>query len=302
MRLTLKRSHVQFLALTLLLVGCPNPNPIVVPTPRTPELMGVRLVGHQVCGPFATPDQTFAFICNPLPTTAVTGWQLTPMSTPSLSDPNSMHGNLTSVITVRGPSLTEIDVELVIDEATGKTKLLKAVDPTHPPGPHEVYWRHEVGVAATDDGNVKTWTITVVVSLCSDDRHLKIYDRSGNPPTRSAPLEVHVVRASNEQDCSGGVASSVPITGGGSSKAGPGDPINPSPSGPCPGGAKPQLFGVCENCSFNHPRSANHFTGYEGCSWQEVLEVFGYTQGGATKPQICTIHQVHDRKECEGPP
>lgn len=300
MRQSLKSSNVLFLASSLLLVGCPNP--VVVPAPTTPKLTDVRLVGHQICGPFTLPDQPIAFACLPLPTTIMTGWQLTPMTTPSKSDPTSMHANLTSVITVNGPSLTEIDVELVLDEATGKTKLLTAVDPTHPPGPHEVYWRHQVGVAATDAGNGKTWTITVVVSLCADDRHLKIFNRSGNPPTRSAPLEIHLIRAANEQDCSPIAGSTVLYGQAGPSKAAPGDPINPSPSGPCPGGAKEQLFGVCENCSEFHPHSADHFTGFEACSWDEVLAVFGYTQAGSTKSQICTIRRVSDRASCEGPP
>ncbi len=229
----------------LTLVGCPTSTP--APSPRTPQLVDVRLVGQRVCWPFTTQGQTFTFVCPALPTAVSSGWQITPARTPSVADPTTSHPNRTAVLTISGPSLTEIDVEMVLSEGTGHNKLLKPVDPTRPPGPGEVYATSQVGVSASDTGNGKTWTVTVVVSTCADYRHVQIFDRSGSPASRSAPLDVYLLRDENDVYCAG--VAFDPSFGEIVGRPGPGDPVRPPPSGPCPGGSPRQVFGVCENCA-----------------------------------------------------
>jgi hypothetical protein len=152
----------------------------------------------------------------------------------------------------------------------------------------------EVGVVAQDDGTTKTWTIDVNISACSEHQHLEIFNRARG--TRSVPLKVTLVRDTNDTECGSWGGGLWTATSG---KPGPGDPVNPKPNGPCPGGAQERLFDVCENCSFNHPPDMNTYTGFSACSWNDVLAVFGYTGAGAVKPQICTIRQA-SRQACEG--
>jgi hypothetical protein len=283
----------------LMLVGCASS----VPAPSPVQLVNSRLVGQRVCGPITVLGQTFTFGCPPLPSGVSSGWQITPVWTPSVADPTTSHPNRIVTLTVSGPSLTEIDTELVLSEGTGHNRLMNPVDPARPAGVGEVFATSQVGVSANDSGNGKTWTVVVNVSTCANYRHLQIFNRSGSPAARSAPLDVYVFRAENDVDCSGGQPWPQSMGGGAwMGRSGPGDPVRPSPSAPCPGGAQRRLFHVCENCANLHPRSANAYVGYEGCSWSEVLDTFGYTGQATTKPQICTIQQVASREACEGPP
>ena len=154
----------------------------------------------------------------------------------------------------------------------------------------------QVGVARQDDGTTKTWTIDVNVSPCGEFRHLQIFNRSGS--TRSTPLNVTLLRDTDDTECGswGGGGAWMAVGG----KPGPADPVNPKPSGPCPGGAAERVFNVCENCSQGHPRDMNAYTGFSACTWNDVLAVFGHTGPAAVKAQLCTIWQA-DRKACEGP-
>jgi hypothetical protein len=285
--------------LGLLGAGCP-PTPPATQAPQMPKLVNMKLVGQRICGPFTSEAIQYAFTCGALPTTVASGWQLTPVRVPSIADPTRTHLNRIATLTVSGPSGTEIDVEFVVGVA-GPNRPLTQVDLTQPPGPGEVGIKREVGVSAADDGNEKTWTVSVNVSPCADMRHLQLFNRAGSPPVRKGPLDVSFFRDPADEDCSGGGVYSPP----GSvftARTGPGDPVNDSPTGPCPGNAPRTLFHVCENCAFGDPQSANSYTGYEGCDWNEVLNVFGYTGPAATKPQICTIRQATSREDCEGPP
>ena len=173
---------------------------------------------------------------------------------------------------------------------------LASVDPNLPGKPGEVAGAREVGVVSQDSGNGKTWKIDVNVSGCADFREVKIFNRSNN--VRSNPLSVTLLRDPAEEVCVGGVSG--PIYGYVSGGPGPGNPVNPKPTGPCAGGAAERVFDVCENCANLHPQSANVYTGFSACSWSDVLAVFGYTGPATTKPQLCTIQQA-SRAACEGP-
>jgi hypothetical protein len=263
-----------------------------------PKLEGVRLVGGQACAPFTTGGQTFTFPCPALPTIEHTGWQLTPLWVPSSSNPQRQRVNRTVVLTVSGPSLTEVDVEL--QRAGGGANLpLTAVDPNLPGRPGEVGGARQVGVRATDDGTKKTWQIDVNVSTCAEFRTISIFNRSGG--ARSNPLVVTLLRASDETACGSSSGGTSLVMVAGTKGAGPGDPVNPR-SGSCPGGAQPRLFHVCENCANFHPPELNVWTAGEYCSWDEVLAVYGHSGPAATKPQLCTIRQVQSREDCEGTP
>jgi hypothetical protein len=289
------------LGLALFAAGCP-PTPGAGPTPAMPMLVNMKVVGQQVCGQYTSQALPYAFTCNGLPSTVPSGWQMTPVRVPSVADPTRSHTNRIAILTVSGGSGTELDVEYVVNAGNPNTnRLLTQVDPNQPPGPGEVAIKKQVGVSAADDGTTKTWTVSVNISTCVEMRHIQLFDRAGNPPVRKGPLDVYFFRDPADEDCSGGGTYSPP---GGvfTLRTGPGDQTKDSPSGPCPGNAPRTLFNVCQNCAFGHPQDANEWTGYEGCSWNEVLDVFGYTGAAATKPQICTIRQAASREDCEGPP
>jgi hypothetical protein len=267
-----------------------------IPPATQPRLEDVRLVGRRICTNLTSGGKTFIFPCPPLPTFLASGWVLSPPWTPSTTDPTHQHLNRVVQVTVSGPSLTEIDVELV--RVTSAPNLaLASVDPNLPGKPGEVAGAREVGVVAQDNGNGKTWKIDVSVSGCADFREIQIFNRSGS--TRSVPLNVSLVRDPAEEVCVGGASG--PMWASVSGGPGPGTPVNPKPTGPCPGGAAEKLFHVCENCANLHPASLNVYTGFMACSWSDVLAVFGHTGPAATKPQICTIQQVASRAACEGP-
>ncbi len=278
--------------------GCPSKNG-TGPIPKPPSLVAMKVVGQQICGPFTSQALPYAFTCNGLPSTVPSGWRLTPVRVASVADPTRSHPNRMAILTVSGGSGTELDVEYVVNAGNPNTnRLLTPVAPPKEPG--EVAIKKEVGVSALDDGTTKTWTVSVNVSTCADMRHIQLWDRAGNPPVRKGPLDVYFFRDPADEDCSGGGSYTWP--GVYTLRTGPGDPTRESPTGPCPGNAPRTLFNVCENCAFGHPQNANSWTGYEGCSWQEVLDVFGYSQPGSTKAQTCTIRQVASREGCEGPP
>jgi hypothetical protein len=298
---TTMKSHVAILCLlcglALSAAGCPKSG--TGPTPRPPQLVAMKVVGQQVCGQLTSQGLPYAFTCNGLPSTVPSGWQFTPVWVPSAADPTRKHLNRMAILTASGGSGTELDVEYVVNAGNPNTnRMLTPVAP--PKEPNEVAIAKEVGVSASDDGTTRTWTVSVNVSPCADMRHIQLFDRAGTPPVRKGPLDVYFFRDPADEDCSGGGSYTGP--GVYTLRTGPGDPTRDSPTGPCPGNAPRTLFNVCENCAFGHPQDANSWTGYEACSWQEVLDVFGYMGAGVTKPQICTIRQAPSREDCIGPP
>jgi hypothetical protein len=278
--------------------GCPK-NTGTGPTPQSPKLVAMKVVGQQICGQYTSQALPYAFTCNGLPSTVPSGWQFTPVWVPSAADPTRKHLNRMAILTVSGGSGTELDVEYVVNAGNPNTnRLLTQLAPPTEPG--EVAINKQVGVSASDDGTTKTWTVQVNVSPCAEMRHIQLFDRAGSPPVRKGPLDVYFFRDPAEEDCSGGGSYTWP--GIYTLRTGPGDQTKDSPTGPCPGNVSRTVFNVCENCAFGHPQDANSWVGYEGCNWQEVLDVFGYSQPGSTKAQTCTIRQATSRQDCEGPP
>ena len=164
-------------------VGCGQK----VPPATQPKLESVNIVGYRLCADLTTGGQTFNFPCPPLPTDSGSGWVLSPPWTPSTMVPGRQHLNRVATLTVSGPSLTEIDVELARLGAQPNLPLA-SVDPNLPGKPGEVAGAREVGVVSQDSGNGKTWKIDVNVSGCADFREVKIFNRSNN--VRSNPLSV----------------------------------------------------------------------------------------------------------------
>jgi hypothetical protein len=281
----------------LLLAGCDNNGP-PPPDPVQPRLVAVSLIGQRACGPVTIGERVIAFTCEALPTTLDSGWQLTPVRVPSTANPARLRLNRQARLTFEGPSPTEIDVEFVMN--SGRNAPLTRVDPNRPGSPSEVGVTKQVGVVTADNGTTRTWTLEVNVSPCASHRTLQVFNRSRNK--RSGPVEVTFFRLPGDDECAeygsgGGGGLGLAIAG----KPAPGSPAKPKPSGPCPGGAAEQLFHVCENCANLHPPELNAYTGFEACSWSDVLDVFGYTGQATTKPQLCTIRQVASREACEGP-
>src|SRR5262249_57122854 len=78
--------------------GCP-PTPGSGPTPQMPALVSMKVVGQQICGQFTSQALPYAFICNGLPSTIPSGWQLTPVRVPSVADPTRTHLDRTPILT-----------------------------------------------------------------------------------------------------------------------------------------------------------------------------------------------------------
>ncbi len=292
------RSIAVLLCLGLGSAAC-QPGAVHVPQPQQPTLQAVRLVGNRVCGSITDSAGTqFSFTCPPLPTVENSGWELTPIWAPSLSAPGKQHPNRNAVITVSAPTLTDIDVELA-RQGGAPNILMTQYDssvPSNPGLPEEIAESHKVGVSATDDGTKKTWQVTVTISTCADYRNIQIFNKSSASPGRSNPLSVFLIRDPDpaQQACIG-------APGTGLAKSGPGDPTSTPQTGACTGGGSRTLFQMCENCAATHPAAQNVYTEGLYCSWQEVLQTYGYNDP-AGKSQVCTLNQVASRDACEGPP
>lgn len=287
-----------FLAGVCAATAC-TPGSVKTPAASQPVLEGVRLVGRQICGPLTTPTATYAFTCAPLPTTTPSGWLMTPGWVGSSANPQRLHSNRTVVITVSTPSLTDIEVELAGLGGGNVSVPLAQVDANRPGNPGEVSGARQVGVSNQDDGIRKTWQIEVQVSTCADSRQLHIFNRSSGSTTRSAPLEVQIVRDPNEETCVGSGSGPWYASSGGS---GVGTPTSPKPPGPCAGGSQPRLFQVCEACGQPPSPQLNNYSAGEYCDWNEVRAVYGYSGPATVKPATCTLTQVASREACEGPP
>jgi hypothetical protein len=259
-----------------------------------PKLVKVAFAGQRVCGNFQTSFQQFSFTCPALPTLDSSGWQITPLVTPSISHPPFEHINNQVNLTITGPSFSSLDIEIAYITSKPNDSLTQ-VDSTVPNKPGEVFYTREVGVSQTDDGTTRTWTVEVNVSTCSEIREVQFFDRGTSGP-RSNPLSVYLLRSPQETYCDPG-AQAGPALGGG---PGPGDPMNTPASGGCQNGAAQQTFNVCENCAVGHPQQMSVFATTTACSWSDVLKTFGYAPN-SSKPQTCTITQA-DRATCQGPP
>jgi len=267
-----------------LLPACNNPVTVVA---MQPKLANAGLHGGRICGNFSTTFQQFSFTCPALPTVEASGWQLTPeeMQTPKPHPNNGLD------LTITGPSLSSLDVEFAYTTQRPNSPVTQIDPQQRPPG--EVALAKEVGVTMTDDGTTRTWIVQVTVSTCAEFRQLQFFNRGTSGP-RSNPLVVFLIRSPQELYCASNQAPLPDLAGG----PGPGDPVNAHPAGTCAGGAVAQTFNVCENCAVTHPPSMNVFTTYTACSWNDVLNAFGY-QPGSTKAQSCTIQQAN-RQSCQG--
>jgi hypothetical protein len=274
------------------LSSCSSSSQVAV-VAKQPQLEQVKFVGQRVCGNFSTTFQQFSFNCPPLPIVDGSGWQLTPLMTPEISNPAKSHPNRQVNMVVAGPTLSSLDIEFAfVDQRPNQP--IAQVDPSRLDELVDVGLSKQAGVSVTDDGTTRRWTVSVVVSTCAEFRQVQFFDRGSSGP-RSNPLAVYLIRSPQELYCDSG--QHVPLPGMAGS-AGPGDPVSQS-SAACPNGGAQQSFNVCENCAAGHPPQMNVFVGYSACSWNDVLNAFGY-QPGSTKSQQCTITQA-GRASCEGP-
>lgn len=283
-----------------LLAACDG-RTIDIPPAQTPRLEAVNLLGQRACGPFEAGGSTIDLACDPLPTSAGTGWQLTPLKKPHPANPNWSLTNRGIVFTVSTPSLTSIEV--AYRAGSGTRYVLSQV----PPGPGRPRMLQagpgEVEVAATDDGVRKTWTIAAQTNPCLEKMELEVVDISQG--TRSDTLPIHVLRAADETQCisSPPVGSGVAPTFGTASTGGTamGTPTGSSPSGPCAGGASRTMFEFCERCSTTGGSWVT-YTGIESCSLADARANMGYGPGGVRLGQGCTLNQTGSRAQCEGGP
>lgn len=277
------------LALPVLAVlgACDEDRVIDLPPPETPRLEAVHLLGQRVCGQFEAAGSQFTFDCDPLPTSAHTGWQLTPLRKPHPANANWSIPNRGIVFTVSTPSLTSIE----ISELGARTRrVLRQVAPG--PGQPQMLegMQGNAEVAATDDGTRKTWTIAVQTSACRAKTELAIVNISNG--TRSDTLPIHVVRADDETVCFYGPGTGTidgPVIG-----TSPGTPPTPPPTGACPGNTSRTMFEFCERCT-NSGTSWVFYKGIESCSVADA-------RAQANPAPGCTLSQVSSRAQCEGSP
>jgi hypothetical protein len=282
--------------LVLLGSGCPPPK---TPAVTQPRLAGVRLVGTQVCGDFTVPGTTYTFLCDGLPTMSTTGWQLTPAW--RMDNPDHPKANRIVVITVTGPSLTNLRIDF---EASATAIWTLRQDPPGPGQPLSVGARGAVEVDTADDGTTRTWTVTANIWLCSRDVRLKFYTVSPDGSERSNNETSVVLVRADEGQCEYSGGGGVGAFSSGSSDPSP-RPPSPPARGPCPGGAARTLFGICENCTSPPDPKFNDWTGVEACSWDEVLETFDYRNPDGSprfpKSQTCRPPRQETQVACEGP-
>ena len=284
----------------LLLCACPkDQGGGSIPAPAQPKLVSGGLLGARVCGDLTVHGTTYSFDCtSPLPTTGATGWKLTPL----LKPPNALGTqwpNRAIVLKVTTPSLNDLDVKYVAETGPQWT-LIQVPDGRGEPAP--VTSRGEVGVAVSDDGTTKTWTLQFILDTCTPEAQVTM--SAVNPQTKasSPPLKAELFRDPNELECTSSGGGGFYATTG--PKAPSPRPSNPPGSGPCPNGGTPQTFGVCENCANLHPRSMNRWSAGQYCDVAEVMAVYGYTDpviNPTPKAQTCTVRIEPNRANCEYP-
>lgn len=252
--------------------------------PAQPVLESVRILGTRICG--NAPAGTAATLpCPELPASVATAWRLSPGW--ETRDQGRLRANRTVVLNVSGPLATEIDVEL----ARGPDQLnrpLQAINPVAAGSPGEVAATGQVGITTFDEATRRNWIIEVVVSTCADLRHLQIFNRAARASGRSAPLDVYLVRDPDTRVCIG--ATGVGI----------GDPATPRPPGGCAGGGTGKAFEVCETCPSVHPRGLSIHASGSYCSWEQVLQAYGYDDENSVRARSCRLSQVGSREACEG--
>jgi hypothetical protein len=263
--------------------------------PATPTLVKGALLGDRACGPYTIHQRALAFTCGPLPTTAQTGWQLRPL----LKPPNSQGTQWTNrviLLTVTTATTTNLAVTYVTEN--GVIWPMRAI-PDGPGEPAPVTGRHQFAFAAQDDGTTKTWTLKFILDSCTTDAEVRM--AATNATGSSAPLSAILMRDPNELECTSFGGGGVWAMSG--SPSGPRPPSGPT-NGPCPGGAQPRMFGVCENCATNHPPSMNRWSGGQYCDEAEVRAVYGYSDpilNPTPKAQVCTMRIEPNRENCERP-
>ena len=263
--------------------------------PATPMLVSGALLGSRACGNYPIHERTLSFACGPLPTSSQTGWQLHPM----LKPPNSQGTqwmNRAIVLTVTTATAMDLSASYVTEN--GVVWPMRRI-PDGPGEPASVTGRHQFAWAASDDGTTKTWTLKFIIDSCTTDAEVRMF--ATNAAGTSGPLSAILMRDPNELECtsSGGGGGGFAQT----SPTGP-KPATSSPSGSCPGGAQPRMFGVCENCANGHPPSMNRWSGGQYCDEAEVRAVYGYTDpllNPTPKAQVCTMRFEPNRANCEAP-
>ena len=177
----------------------------VQPQLEQPKLAQVLLFGDRVCGSFNTTDDRFNFSCTQptLPIAERSGWVITPLNRVDITPTppkDAAWFNDTIGLTVTTPSLTSL--EITYGNATRPLNLVRRPSrpqgtSVHPPWlPGQAVW-----IDWQDDGTMKTWTVSLTVSACMESFPLKFVDVSPNGSSRSAPLEVVLLRKPAETDC-----------------------------------------------------------------------------------------------------
>jgi len=184
----------------LLLSGCPN-GAITTPAPQQPMIVSGSLIGQRECGNITIDQTTFTFDCTqPLPNSGDTGWLLAPGTHTTA---NGTHlGNKAVVLTVTTPSLTDLDVEFVPPSGPTVPQGQIPIAPGQP-DPNDVGTNGQVGVAETDNGTTKTWTLTFQLAQCSAVAALNISDVAADGTRSTMPLVVHLLRDPTQFSCSG---------------------------------------------------------------------------------------------------
>jgi len=187
------------LAPMILLSGCPN-NVVNTPVPDQPQIVSGNLIGQRECGSITIDGTTFSFVCDPMPTKNNTGWLLAPGTHTTA---NGTHlGNNFVALTVTAPTLTNLEIEF---ESTSGSSVPQTQIPTAPnqPDPNVLGPGGQVGVQMTDNGTMRTWTLTVQLAQCSAQAKLNIFDVVTAGVHSTNPLVVYILRDPTQFSCTG---------------------------------------------------------------------------------------------------
>jgi len=270
------------------------PRVVAAGTPDQPKILSGGLIGHRICGDFHGSQNTHTFDCDPLPTNAASGWQLTPLQKTT----GNQGPNTAVILKITTPTFTTLDVEL-INFAGHSTAIGQIPSGPNQPVPKNVSPHGQVGVVASDDGTTKTWTLQFIVGTCTEEVQLNIFD-VGDGTKSTNPLMVYLLR--DPAETSNGPCSGVPsppfVPGGGSFSSG-----HSGSNGSGPTHVTPQCgqFGVCTNCANGHPQSANQWSTSEACSLEGYKKTYGYENPDGTPTasgQVCTVKGAPTRASC----
>ncbi|HUO98313.1 MAG TPA: hypothetical protein VMU01_06575, partial [Rhizomicrobium sp.] len=194
----------------LLLSGCPN-NAVNTPVPDQPSIASGNLIGQRECNSITIDGTTYSFVCDPLPTKVATGWLLAPGTHTTANGTHLGNDFVTLQVTV--PSFTNLSIDFVPTSGPAVVQTQIQTAPNQP-APKPLGAGGQVGVQETDNGTLRTWTLSVQLASCSAEAQLNIFDLDASGARTTNPLVVYFLRDPTQFSCTGTGGTGSNGTGG----------------------------------------------------------------------------------------